>query len=179
MLPDRITLTAGFVTDESFYEELSFFRQTPYGIDFSPIADVPLYQSNLEFFAPSEVSKTTVDLGGMDLYTIRATPDLLTGSAIPHKAHTVFGLCCWFDARLTEGIHIATGPNDPPTHWNQIFFPFKEPFELSPSREVSVRIWPPTIGDYSWSWTVSDSRQTIQMNDFYPFKTLKQFGRLD
>ncbi len=179
MIPDRISLFAGLVTDESFFEHLSFFRQNPYGIDFSLIAEAPFYQSNLEFFTPNEISKTVIPLGEMDLYTLRSTPDMLEGRAIPKKAETVYGLCGWFSARLTDDIHIGTGPNDPPTHWNQMFFPLEDPLEISPDREISVCIYPPRDKDNSWTWRLSDGERTIRMNDYYPFDSEVPFGPLD
>lgn len=178
MVPDKITFRAGFVTDESFFEELAFFRQTPYGVDFSPIKDTPLFQTHLECFIPSQVSETVVELGEMDMYTVKQTPDLLEGVVTPLKAETVYGLAGWFDARLTGDIHIPTGPNDPPTHWNQMFLPFKEPLDLSPEREVSVRIRPPSTFEDAWNWTVSDGETLIQMNDFYPFEDVTKPGLL-
>jgi type I protein arginine methyltransferase len=181
MIPDQIRFIAGFVTDESFYEELCFFRQNPYGIDFSPVAEAPLYQTNLEFFTPSQISKTLVDLGSMDLYVVDATPEVLEGAARPKRKETVYGLAGWFSARLTPNICLETGPNDPPTHWNQMFFPFKEPLTLDPAREVTVRIRPPKPigkGEDTWSWTVTDGSTLIQMDDEYPFDPIATVGLL-
>ena len=178
LIPNRIRFIAGFVKDRTFYEELAFFRTNPYGIDFSPVAEAPFFQSNLEFFTPSQISKTIVDLGEMDLYTVETTPDAMTGKVVPKKKETVYGLCGWFSAELTEDIHLGTGPNDPPTHWNQIFFPLKKPLRLVPEREVTVTFRPPVGKDYSWCWTVSDGETLIQMDDFYPFEHEDRQGLL-
>lgn len=37
------------------------------------------------------------------------------------------GFAGWFDIWLTDDVHFATSPNDPPTHWQQAFLPIREP----------------------------------------------------
>lgn len=169
MVPKQVTLHAGLVCDESLFEDRSFFRHNPYGIDFSPIADSPLFQTSLEFLRSEQILDTTVNLGTLDLNTLKSPPTELTGKAVPREAAAVYGLCGWFNAKLTDDIDLGTGPNDPPTHWNQIFFPFSEPFEVSPSRELTVRIAPPEqneLLEHTWRWSISDGSRCIEMNDY-------------
>ena len=168
MIPGKVSLHAGLVCDKYFYDDLSFLRRKPYGIDFSPIADSPLRQTSFEDFSPKQILKATVDLGTFDLHTLREPPEVLEGVVVPDRKATIYGLCGWFSAELTEGIRLGTGPDDPPTHWGQLFFPFDEPFRASPDRELSVRIeLPSELGpiDPTWRWSIEDSQQAIEMND--------------
>jgi SAM-dependent methyltransferase len=169
MVPEQVTLYAGLVCDESLFEDRSFFRQNPYGIDFSPIAEAPLYQTSLEFMRPEQILDTIVKLGTLDLGTLKSPPLELTGTAVPREAATAYGLAGWFNAKLTDGIELGTGPNDSPTHWNQIFFPFAEPFAVSPDRELTVSVAPPEeneLLDFTWRWSISDGSRSIEMNDY-------------
>lgn len=77
MIPGKISLHAGLVTDDFVYKDSAFLKQTPYGIDFSPIADAPLCQTLLETVTPQQIMDTTIDLGTFDLHTLEAPPEEL------------------------------------------------------------------------------------------------------
>lgn len=168
MVPGQVSLHAGLVCDEYFHEDLSYFRQRPYDIDFTDIAEVPMRQIELENLLPNQVLASSVGLGTFDMHSLEAPPSDLVGRVVPSQEATVYALCGWFEAHLTPKVVLGTGPADPPTHWNQILFPLTEPFAVSPSREVTVRISPPRetdVGDLGWSWSIEDDAQTIRITD--------------
>jgi SAM-dependent methyltransferase len=181
MVPGHVSLYAGLVCDEYFHEDLSYFRQRPYDIDFTDIAEVPLRQSELENLLPDQILASIIPLGTLDLLTLEAPPVELVGRVVPSREATVYALCGWFEAHLTPTVVLGTGPDDPPTHWNQILFPLTEPFAVSPSREVTVRISPPQetgTGDLGWSWSIADDAQAIQITDMdYPTRLDTKLGR--
>lgn len=169
MIPGQVSLYAGLVCDEYFHEDLSFFRHRPYDIDFTDIAEVPLHQIELENLMPDQILASRVLLGTLDMSTLEAPPVELVGRVVPRRKATVYALCGWFEAQLTPSVVLGTGPDDPPTHWNQILFPLSEPFKVSPSREVTVRITPPSLdtgcSELGWSWSIEDGSQRIQSTD--------------
>ena len=168
MVPGTVSLYAGLVCDEDIREDLSFFEQHPYDIDFTDIAKVPLRQIELENLLPHQILASRVPLGTLDLHTLEAPPDELVGRVVPSREATIYGLCGWFEAQLTPTVVLGTGPADPPTHWNQILFPLTDPFTVSPSREVTVRISPPRgtgSADLGWSWSIEDSEQQMLITD--------------
>ncbi|MFH2010278.1 MAG: 50S ribosomal protein L11 methyltransferase [bacterium] len=168
MVPGKVSLYAGLVCDEYFHEDLSYFRQRPYDIDFTDIAEVPLHQIEAENLLPHQILASTVPLGTLDLHTLEAPPLELVGRVVPSREANIYALCGWFEAHLTPSVRLGTGPADPPTHWCQILFPLTEPFAVSPSREVTVRISPPQetgTGDLGWSWSIADDEQSIQITD--------------
>ena len=168
MVPGQVSLHAGLVTDEYFHEDLSYFRQRPYDIDFTDIAEVPMRQIELENLLPNQVLAASVPMGTFDMLTLDAPPTELLGRATPSEEATVYALCGWFETQLVPGVVLGTGPADPPTHWNQILFPLTEPFAVRPGREVTVRIAPPKesdVGDLGWSWSIEDDAQSIRISD--------------
>lgn len=178
MIPGAVSLHAGLVTDDFFYEEVSFLQQSPYGIDFGPITENLTSQIQLENVTAKQVLDTTVHLGTFDLHTLAAPPKELTGTVVPREQATVYGLCGWFSAHLTDDIDLGTGPDDPPTHWNQIYFSFNEPLEVKPGVELTVRITLPERDDNhepAWYWSISDGTHTIEMNDLEPRRQLDPF----
>lgn len=159
MLPMRMSLHAALVIDEDLYEDAAFLEQRPYGIDFGPIADLPLRQSRLIDIEEHQVLSPYVDLGQFDMRRIVTTPECLRGTCVVPRKVTCYGLVGWFDAQLTDAITIRTGPEHPHTHWRPLYFPLPEPFECRPARPVTVTIRPPAsveIRDPAWAWSIDD-----------------------
>lgn len=165
MIPGKVTAHAALVTDEQCYEDLAFLMWQPYGIDFSCIADTPLKQCHLVALEPDQILETVFHLGTLDMATIAGTPEVLQGKARVERTATVYGIAAWFSMELTPDFTIGTGPNDPETHWYQVFFPFLEAIEVSPDAEITLSIRPPREGEDKeavWHWSFSDGTQTVE-----------------
>ncbi len=168
MVPARMSLYAALVIDEELYEDAAFLEQSPYGIDFGPIADLPLRQSRLIDIEEHQVLSPYIALDTLDMRRIAKTPEVLRGSCIVPRKVNCFGMVGWFDAHLTDAIALGTGPEHPHTHWRPIYFPFPEPFECRPARPVSVSIRPPSsveIRDPTWAWSIEDGAAKISVDE--------------
>ena len=170
MIPAQVDLHVGLVCDEDLLDDLSFLRDQPYDIDFSSIADVPFQQTDLVTLDPESILENTAHLGSLNMHTIGKvdTPRVFTGTVKPNKNAEIFALCGWFSADLSQGVTLGTGPNDMPTHWDQILFPLPEPFAVDPSRELTITISPLTeeVGkEQCWSWSVTDGEKTTAVNE--------------
>jgi SAM-dependent methyltransferase len=167
MVPGRVSCHAGLLVEENFYEDLAFLTGNPYGIDFSSVADRPLRQSHLIRTQPHELLDTIFELGSWDMKTIERAPQVLSAKTHVERAATVFGIVAWFSTDLAEDVWFGTGPHDPETHWQQMFFPFPEPFEVSPERAVSLEIRVPTSDDPTianpWAWSISDGAASVSV----------------
>lgn len=168
MIPASISIACALVTDEAMYEDGSFLEHQPYGIDFGPIADLPLRHVRLVVLDEGQIASPVCALGTFDMRTIERTPDRLTGQLRVERAVTAFGLIVWFEAELAPGVTLGTGPHHPPTHWRQVFLPFPQPLRAEPTRPLEVSVVPPRDvenGDPSWAWTVSDGEQSIAVDE--------------
>lgn len=170
MIPAEVSLHAGLVCDEDLLDDLSFLRSQPYDIDFSPIAHTPFQQTDLVTLDPESILENTVHLGSLDMHTISKaeTPRVFTGTIKPDRKSEIFALCAWFSSELSQGVIFGTGPNDIPTHWDQILFPLPEPFTVDPSRQLTITISPLTeqVGkEQCWSWSISDGEKTTSVNE--------------
>jgi type I protein arginine methyltransferase len=168
MLPARVALECALVTDEELYEEGSFLERRPYGIDFGPIADLPLRQSRLVTLEDGQITGSSCHLGWLDMHTVEATPARLAGRYEPTESVPTFGLLVWFVAELAPGITLGTGPHHPPTHWRQVFLPFPVPLRVSPSRPLALAIRPPRDvegTESTWAWSVSDGENAIDVDE--------------
>jgi protein arginine N-methyltransferase 1 len=180
MLPSRIFLKGAFVSDEELFKEMSFFRFRPYSVDFSVVRDWLFHTATLKHFSEKQVLDYDFDLDEIDMKECRETPAELSAVVSPISAATIYGICGWFEAELAPQIHLGTGPFDPFTHWDQIFFPLSEPFELVPGKEVKVVIRPtvsPSDEETVWSWSISDGQTTIEMDENIPRAWIDEHGK--
>ncbi len=169
MLPARVSLHAALLTDQAFHEECSFFLGNPYGIDFSSIAGQPLRQSRCVRVEPSQLARRQFHLGTLDMATITETPATLAGTCRVDQACMTYGIIAWFSTELADGIEFGTGPHDPPTHWDQMFFPFPEPFVALPDRTLTLEICPPRQPedqDPTWAWSMTDGFETVYVDEY-------------
>ncbi len=172
MLPESLSLHAALVIDPMYHEDDAFLEGSPYGIDFGPIADLPLRQSRLVDVGEDHILPTICALNTLDMMTITRTPSVLTGDLTVDREAVAFGLVGWFDAQLYGDVRFGTGPYDPQTHWRQLYFPFPHPFEVSPSRPLAISFRPPREVDWfepTWAWSISDGTTTIAVDEVDTF----------
>ncbi len=96
------------------------------------------------------------------------TPRVFSGSLTPNTKADIYALCGWFSSELSDGVTLGTGPDDMPTHWDQILFPLPEPFTVDPSRELTITLSPLTeqVGkEQCWAWSITDGEKTISVNE--------------
>lgn len=170
MIPGQVSLHVGLVDDEEVLADLSFLQDHPYGLNFSPIAQVPFQQSDLVALNPESLLESTATLGVMDMHTIAKAevPRVFTSTLIPSEKTEIYALCGWFSTQLSPNVSFGTGPNDIPTHWDQILFPLPAPFSVDPTRELTISISPLTeqVGkEQFWSWSISDGVNTVTVNE--------------
>lgn len=168
MIPASISLWAALVIDEELYEDGAFLENRPYGIDFGPIADLPLRQSRLIDVEEHQLLAPYIGLGTLDMRRVAKTPELLRGKCIVPRSVTAYGMVGWFDARLTENVSFGTGPDHPHTHWRPIYFPFPEPFDCRPARPITISIRPPSsveLKDPAWAWGIRDESNGITVDE--------------
>jgi predicted RNA methylase len=168
MLPARIDIACALVSDEELYEDASFLERHPYGIDFTPIASMPLCQSRLVTLDEHQIASPCAVLGSLDMLRIERTPERLAGTLVPASDGPAFGLLVWFEAELAAGITLGTGPHDPMTHWRQVFLPFPQPFDTRAGRPLALEIAPPRDvegTDCSWAWSISDGTRRVDVDE--------------
>ena len=170
MVPAQMQLHIGLVHDDEILKDLEFLQSKPYGIDFSPIAHVPLQQSELVALDPEAILEDVATLATLDMRTVAKadTPRVFTTTLKPTESATIHALCGWFSTELSDGVAFGTGPNDLPTHWDQILFPLPEPFEVSPERELTLSLSPQTeaVGkEQFWCWSISDGINTVSVDE--------------
>ena len=172
MIPASVSMHAALMIDESYHDERAFFLGNPYGIDFSSIAEFPLRQTRRVRIESHQVDKGRFHLGTLEMKTIKAQPEELRARGFVHQATLAYGIVAWFDAQLTEKLRFGTGPDDAPTHWDQLFFPFPQPLAVFPDRELSITIRTPSQAegeDPTWAWGITDGEESLFVDELETF----------
>jgi protein arginine N-methyltransferase 1 len=56
------------------------------------------------------------------------------------QAGELSGLVQWFELDLADGVQLSTAPDQPRTHWRQIFYPLREPRPVQAGERLRVEI---------------------------------------
>ena len=102
-----------------------------------------------------------------------AAHEILPGRVRQRTA--TYGVVAWFSAELTETTRFGTGPSDPPTHWDQMLFPFPRPFLAVPERDLVLEIRPPRQSedeDPTWAWALTDGVEQVSVNEEATFANI-------
>jgi protein arginine N-methyltransferase 1 len=168
MVPASVSMHAALLIDESFHDERTFFLGNPYGIDFSIIADQPLRQVRRVRALADQLDASRFHLGTLDMKTVTGQPEVLRARGKVRQAALSYGIIAWFDTQLTPKVRFGTGPDDAPTHWEHLYFPFPEPYVVVPDRELSIEIRPPSQPedeDPTWAWGISDGEVSVFIDE--------------
>ena len=129
LIPQALELYLAPVEDAAVYERLDFWRHIP-ELDFSPAFELFSRKIMVESVRPEGLLCPAVNAGHLQLDRIEETEYRARVYMQMSRAGTLHGVAGWFRCRVCEGITIDTAPTQPPTHWKQAFFPFRDPVEV-------------------------------------------------
>lgn len=143
VLPRALRVWVAPVCLPSAWEKVAFWREVC-GLDFSPAVEEQLSRMaqvdvGIEHLLASALLYEQVDLREHEHVRVAHTLRFPV-----QRAGTLHGVAGWFQVSLCEGVLLKTGPDAPPTHWRQAFFPLREPIEVVPGDifELSLELAP-------------------------------------
>lgn len=157
VLPSRIRLWMAPV----FYpllDDVSFWDTPVHGLDLSAARWHALRVTYVRHLAPQMVLAEPAELVAFD--TLDA-PDRVAGTLSFQllQKGTIHAIAGWFDADLSPGVALSTGPGTD-THWAQLLFPI-EPVRVPAGGRIDASVDLVLHDDYrcSWRWwgTVHDA----------------------
>ncbi len=164
MVPDRVMLCAALMGDPAVHEELGYWRGRPWDVDFSFVADWPYHRVHSMRIGPEQLLGPGAVLSTLDMGTLAGVPETVEGTLMAREDGCAYGLCAWFDVRLSPGVAFSTSPDAPATHWQQTLFPLAEPLAVRAGEPVRVRFHPGTAGQ-TWRWAVHDGAHWRRQDD--------------
>jgi type I protein arginine methyltransferase len=147
MLPSKVRVLIAPLDDPILYgaEGPGFWRERIEGLDFSSLQEAELLQGRT---VQTRVEPAAVLAPGQTVLEI----DLLTASVedvwfdgplefVPGRDGVLNGFSVWFEAELSPGVMLDTGPFSPETHWSQTYLSFTpRPVRAGERMEVSVNL---------------------------------------
>lgn len=158
LVPARARLWLAPIEDAAGHAAIDRFaatRDRVSGIDFSPT------QRRI-FAATHQVKLPAASLIGAPLQVADHRLLDVTSAALTADAHmtatrdaTIHGLLLWFDLALGDE-WLATGPNAPPSAWQQTLFPLAAPIAVRAGADIGVHLQGAPLGETMvWRWRVT------------------------
>jgi hypothetical protein len=169
MLPSQVRLFAALVENPVLLEARGYFAARPYDVDFSPARDWLASNVAIRRIDPKDLCTEAAQLAAIDMQTCGPEPPRMAATFKLERDAEVHGICGWFDTQLSPSHAFDTGPSSPPTHWQQMFFPFRDPVRVPSGAAVSIAIRSCRIGKGgtpAWQWTVETGATKLSHDDF-------------
>lgn len=180
VVPRAVEQMVAPVTNARFHRELAAWDGVGYGLDFAPAKAMTLNNIYVRKFRPGDLldggaSASTWDRVALD----RKAKTTRAGEAEWRlkEAATVYGLALWWTAELVPGVHLATGPDAPATHWEQLYLPALAPLDIAAGGTLSARLRSTTSYEagtnVTWTLAVRDkagretARQAMDLEKGY------------
>jgi protein arginine N-methyltransferase 1 len=156
LIPQQDSLWAALVASERIYRVVRVWEDSGYGFDMSAarqMAESSFWRAPAQ---PDEMLTEANCWATLDYRTIEGpnvSGELGWTVSRPGTAH---GINVWFQATLLDEIRYCTEPCAPDNVYGAAFFPFSQPFEVSPGDRVSVALSANLVGaSYVWRWNTS------------------------
>lgn len=133
IIPQKIEQFACPVTSDRFYKELCVWDDAGYGLDFSAAKEMSLNNIYVRAFSPEDLldgGKAAQKWDNADLTGKCRSKRNGAAEWTAEADMTVYGFAVWWKCTLVPGVELATGPLDPKTHWEQLYFPVREPLAI-------------------------------------------------
>jgi protein arginine N-methyltransferase 1 len=143
LIPRHLAQFVAPVASDRFRRELTAWDQVGYGLDFGLAKAMSLNNLYVRSIDPADLLGGTAAARQWDAVALGTrAASLRRGEARwqADAAGTVHGFALWWRCELVPGVTLATGPADPPTHWEQLYLPTLEPLALAPGDELALRI---------------------------------------
>jgi hypothetical protein len=153
MVPSALRIVLGVLDDAALASDVSSLDSLE-GIRMRAVRERLAHRAGPRRMKAEDLLGKGVGTGWIELGS-GVVPDFFRASIPVERVGEANALAAWFEARLAEGVTLATGPEDPATHWAQICFPLDPPQPCGPGDVLEAEICPRVIaGRGLWSWQV-------------------------
>ena len=168
-IPSALTLYARPVSSSRYWAELDPWGQGGLGLDFSPLAVLSRQNLYVRTFSEADFARTPEALpwDRVDFrLRFRARREGTLEWTV-REGFTLHGFAIWWEAELVPGIRLSTAPDQPPTHWEQIYAPIRTPVALDAGDGIRLVIrsrFQDSQGvDFRWQVTTPGGREQLSI----------------
>lgn len=166
MLPERVEAWIAPVWDGEMESDLSFWRNQPYQVDLSLIAETAIGEVK---YCQHHITESTLVAEPQQMWTTDVYTCSVEEARSPFKASLSFSiargssfnaLATWFRADFGQGIVLTNAPDAPKTHWGRFVYSLNRAMKVEQGTNLLVEfICEPTTDSHcksKWSVKVGD-----------------------
>ena len=165
LIPGKVRQFVCPVVSRKLHADLATWDSVGFDLNFDAAKEMGLNNIYVRWLVPSDLlddGRAVQQWDAVDLANATKTTRLGQVSWQAKKAAPITGLAIWWSADLVEGITLGTGPEDARTHWEQLYLPIAEPFDLARGETLTARIRSTTSygegTNVTWTLTVADTK---------------------
>jgi protein arginine N-methyltransferase 1 len=143
MIPARIRQFVVPVIADRFHRELAAWDDVGFGLDLSAAREMSFNNVYVRSFTSADLldggaaAKVWDEVVlGTDTRSARKGEE----SWALDRTQTIYGFAYWWEAELVPGIMLSTAPRAARTHWEQLYFPLREPLEIAAGESVLLSL---------------------------------------
>lgn len=155
LIPNELTLFLAPIEAHDLHEDIEFWAQQPYGIDYTPASKFAynnVYTRILvevEQFLAEPISSSSLLLQDEKNSNIE-----INAKYNVSRDGTLHGLAGWFKAKLTPEVFLDTDPRSETLHWKQCFFPLARPVEVKKGDMILCNLVSITQDQIIFRWDI-------------------------
>lgn len=142
LIPRRIRQFVCPVVNDRFHGELCAWDEIGHGLDYTQAKTMSLNNIYVRWFEPPDL------MGGGTTAQMCDEADLQKPCKSTRSGEVrwrisapqeISGFALWWAAELVDGLWLATGPLDPRTHWEQLYFPVLKKIRVKAGEALAFR----------------------------------------
>lgn len=176
IIPGKIRQFVCPVSSERLKKDVDVWQDVGFDLAFHEAREISLNNMYVKTVKPSDLlSGGTQEWDVIDFAKKNAS--IRTKTISWKGPATMHGLTLWWEAELVPGVTLSTAPDQPPTHWEQIYLPLLDSVTLQKGDRVELTLTSDSRYDVkinlSWNVRVFDaagkivSEQTLDMSRGY------------
>lgn len=162
IIPGKISQYICPVSSERLKKDIDVWTDVGFDLAFDEARDISMNNMYVKTVQPHDLMKAgtqewdTIDFSKKNT-SIRTKTLVWEGPAVFH------GFALWWDAELVPGITLSTAPDQPLTHWEQIYLPLLSSVTLKKGERAELML-------------TSDSRYDVKINLSWNVRVFSQSG---
>ena len=165
LIPGKVRQFICPVISKALHSHLATWDDVGYGLNFDAAKEMGLNNIYVRWLVPSDLlddGRAVQQWDAVDLAKPTKTTRIGQASWEPKAKAHITGLAIWWSADLIDGITLGTGPEDPRTHWEQLYLPIADPFDIARGETLTARVRSTTSygegTNVTWTLAVTDAK---------------------
>jgi SAM-dependent methyltransferase len=165
LIPGKVVQMVCPVISPKLHADLTTWDKVGFDLDFGAAREMGLNNIYVRWLVASDLldgGKAVLTWDTVDLAKATKTTRIGNVTWEMKAPALITGLAIWWTAELVDGISLATGPFDPRTHWEQLYLPVAEPFDVRKGETLAARLRSTTSygngTNVTWTIAVTDTK---------------------